>query len=179
MAQQPTDQSSGRRVRESETILAQMMLPTDANPYGNVHGGSIMKLVDTAGATAAARHARKRVVTVMMDSMTFLQPVYVGDLVTVHARLTWTGRTSMEVEVRVQAEELTSGRVTHTSTAYLVYVALDEHGHPTPVPPLLLETEEERQRWAAAERRRAYRLAQRQTTVPSAPAPSPPSPSGE
>lgn len=150
-----------RRVSESETTLAQLMLPTDANPHGNVHGGTIMKLVDNAAGIAATRHAHRRVVTVMMDSMTFLHPVYVGDLVMLQARLTWTGRTSMEVEVVVEAENVPTGRVTRTSTAYLVYVALDDEGHPCPVPPLLLETEEERRRWQEAEARHAYRLAQR------------------
>lgn len=137
------------------------MMPSDANSQGNVHGGTIMKLVDTAGGIAAIRHARQRVVTVIMDSMTFLEPVYVGDLVTVRARLTWTGRTSMEAEVRVEAEKVASGVVTHTSTAYLVYVALDDDGQPCPVPPLELTTGEEHARWQQAEARRAYRLAVR------------------
>ena len=150
-----------RRVQESETTLAQVMLPSDANTQGNVHGGTIMKLVDTAGGIAAIRHSRHRVVTVIMDSMTFLEPVYVGDLVTVHARLTWTGRTSMEAEVRVEAENVASGVVTHTSTAYLVYVALDDEGKPCPVPSLELTTDDERARWQQAQARRAYRLASR------------------
>ncbi len=150
-----------RRVSESETILAQVMMPSDANSQGNVHGGTIMKLVDTAGGIAAIRHARHRVVTVIMDSMTFLEPVYVGDLVTIRARLTWTGRSSMETEVRVEAENVASGTVTHTSTAYLVYVALDDDGKPCPVPPLELTADEERGRWQQAEARRAYRLESR------------------
>jgi len=150
-----------RTVAESETTLAQVMMPSDANSQGNVHGGTIMKLVDTAGGIAAIRHARHRVVTVIMDSMTFLQPVYVGDLVTIRARLTWTGRTSMETEVRVDAENVASGGVTHTSTAYLVYVALDDEGNPYPVPALELTSDEERTRWQQAEARRAYRLAAR------------------
>ncbi len=151
-----------RGVGQSETTLAQVMMPSDANSQGNVHGGTIMKLVDTAGGIAAIRHARHRVVTVIMDSMTFLEPVYVGDLVTIHARLTWTGRSSMEAEVRVEAENVASGVVTHTSTAYLVYVALDDNGKPCPVPRLDLTTEEERARWQQAEARRDYRLAARQ-----------------
>ncbi len=150
-----------QRVSDSETILAQVMMPSDANSQGNVHGGTIMKLVDTAGGIAAIRHARHRVVTVIMDSMTFLEPVYVGDLVTIRARLTWTGRTSMETEVRVEAENVASGVVTHTSTAYLVYVALDDDGKPCPVPPLELRTDDERAHWQQAEARRAYRLASR------------------
>ncbi len=151
-----------RGVHESETTLAQVMMPADANSQGNVHGGTIMKLVDTAGGIAAIRHARHRVVTVIMDSMTFLEPVYVGDLVTIHARLTWTGRTSMEAEVRVDAENVASGVVTHTSTAYLVYVALDDDAKPCAVPPLDLTTDEERARWQQAVTRQKHRLAARQ-----------------
>jgi uncharacterized protein (TIGR00369 family) len=150
-----------RGVAESEITLAQVMLPSDANQSGNVHGGTLMKLADTAGGTVATRHARRRVVTVAMDSMTFLQPVYVGDLVLLHARVTWVGTTSLETEVLIEAEELVSGERRHTSTAYFVYVALDEHGRTHPMPPLELSSDEERQRWKAAEERRAYRLAQR------------------
>jgi len=154
-------QADAREVHLSEVTLAQVMLPSDAIGQGNVHGGTIMKLVDTAGGIAAIRHARRRVVTVIMDSMTFLQPVYVGDLVTVRARLTWTGTSSMEAEVRVDAENVLTGRVTHTSTAYLVYVALDDDGKPCPVPPLRLTTDAERTAWTQAEARRVYRLAAR------------------
>lgn len=160
-----TSQNAGapadRTVRDSEVNLAQLMLPSDANPHGNVHGGTVMKLVDTAGGIAAARHARRRVATVMVDSMTFLHPVFVGDLLLLNARLTWTGRTSMEVEVTVTAETVTTGQVTHTSTAYVVYVALDDDDQPYPVPPLRLENPDERRRWDEAESRRGYRLARR------------------
>jgi uncharacterized protein (TIGR00369 family) len=155
---QPTD---AREVHESEVTLAQVMLPSDANRFGNVHGGTIMKLADTAAGIAAIRHSRRRVVTVIMDSMTFLEPVYVGDLVTVRARLTWAGTSSMEIEVRAEAEDVPTGRVTHTSTAYLVYVALDDDGKPSQVPKLRITTDEERTRWQQAEVRRAYRLAAR------------------
>lgn len=158
---QREQQIETRAVDESEVTLAQVMLPSDANGQGNVHGGTIMKLVDTAGGISAIRHARRRVVTVIMDSMTFLQPVYVGDLVTVRARLTWTGTSSMEAEVRVEGEDVPTGAVTHTSTAYLVYVALDDDGKPCPVPPLQLKTDDERIRWKQAEARHHYRLAAR------------------
>jgi uncharacterized protein (TIGR00369 family) len=151
--------NESRAATDSEIVLAQLMLPNDANPYGDVHGGVVMKLVDTAAGLAAARHARARAVTVAMDSMTFEAPVHVGDLVRVAARLTWTGRTSMEIEVTVEAEEVLTGTSRRTSTAYLVYVALDDDGNPRPVPPLAVESEAERVRWAAAERRRAARLA--------------------
>jgi uncharacterized protein (TIGR00369 family) len=134
------------------------MMPGDANPLGNVHGGIIMKLVDEAGGIAASRHSRRNTVTVAVDSMSFLKPIYVGTLVTFEARLTYVGHTSMEVEVRVEAENLLTGEKTHTNTAYLVYVALDEHGRPTPVPPLILETEEERQMAEEAKERQRLRL---------------------
>jgi acyl-CoA hydrolase len=135
------------------------MLPEDANPRGNIHGGTLMKLADTAGGVCATRHARKRVVTVVMDSMTFEEPVYVGHLVIVHAEVTWTGRTSIETEVSIEADDVLTGEVRHISTAFLVYVAIDENGRPTPVRPLEVSTDEQRARWAAAEQRRARRLA--------------------
>jgi acyl-CoA hydrolase len=141
-----------------ELTLAQVMLPEDANPRGNVHGGTLMKLADTAGGVCATRHARRPVVTVVIDSMTFEQPVYVGNLVVLNAIVTWTGRTSIETEVRIQAEDLLSGDVRHISTAYFVYVATDEHGRPTPVHPLEITTPAQRRRWEDAERRRANRL---------------------
>src|SRR5205807_9046713 len=119
-----------------ELTLAQVMLPEDANPRGNVHGGTLMKLADTAGGVCATRHTRRRVVTVVMDSMTFEEPVYVGNLVVVHAQVTWTGRTSIETEVSIKAEDVLSGEVRRVSTAYLVYVAIDDHGRPTAVRPL-------------------------------------------
>ncbi len=151
-------QQVGRRVSESRTILSHFMMPGDANPLGNVHGGIIMKLVDEAGGIAASRHSRRNTVTVAVDSMSFLKPIYVGTLVTFEARLTYVGRTSMEVEVRVEAENLLTGERTHTNTAYLVYVALDEHGKPTPVPPLILETNEEKQLAEEAKERQRIRL---------------------
>jgi len=143
---------------EDELTLAQVMLPEDANPRGNVHGGTLMKLADTAGGVCATRHARRPVVTVVIDSMTFEQPVYVGNLVVLHAIVTWTGRTSIETEVSIEAEDVLSGQVRHISTAYFVYVATDEHGHPTPVRPLDVTTAEQQRRWQDAEQRRAIRL---------------------
>jgi glycerophosphoryl diester phosphodiesterase/acyl-CoA hydrolase len=137
--------------------MSQIMLPGDANPSGNVHGGVIMKLVDSAAGVAALRHVRGRVVTARIDSMSFLQPVYVGDLVTLKASVNAVGRTSLEVGVRVESENLLSGEVRHVSSAYLVFVALDARGRPRPVPPLLVETAEEKRRQAEAELRRAHR----------------------
>lgn len=145
--------------------LAQVMLPEDANPQGNVHGGALMKLADTAGAVAASRHAHRLVVTVVMDSMTFERPVYVGDLVTLHARVTWTGTTSLETEVEIDAETMSTGVIRHISRAYIVYVALDEHREPVAVPLLTPRTDEEQLLWQRAEDRRAFRLRQRQHSV--------------
>jgi uncharacterized protein (TIGR00369 family) len=145
----------------AELTLAQVMLPEDANPRGNVHGGTLMKLADTAGGVCATRHTRKRVVTVVMDSMTFEEPVYVGDLVVVHATVTWTGRTSIETEVNIRAENALTGEVRQISTAYFVYVAIDENGRPTPVEPLRVETPDQRRSWQAAEERRARRMQHR------------------
>jgi uncharacterized protein (TIGR00369 family) len=146
------------RSTPDELTLAQVMLPEDANPRGNVHGGTLMKLADTAGGVCATRHSRMPAVTVVMDSMTFEQPVYVGNLVQVNARVTWTGRTSIETEVTIMAEDVLSGEIRHVSTAYLVYVAIDEQGRPTPVEPLKVITPEQRRRWQEAEGRRVRRL---------------------
>ena len=148
----------GKRISESQVTISQVMLPTDANVYGNVHGGVIMKLVDDAGAIVATRHSRSIVVTVAVDSMTFLSPIYVGNLVTFTAALSYVGRTSMEVEVLVEAEDPLTGAKTHTNTAYLVYVALDEDGRPTEVPSLISETDQERERITRGHKRQRVRL---------------------
>lgn len=149
---------SGKRVAESRVALTQAMGPTEANVLGNVHGGIIMKLCDEAGGMAAIKHARLPVVTVTVDSMSFLSPVHIGNLMTVTAEVTWTGTTSIETRVVVLAEDLLTGKVTHTNTAFFVYVALDENGRPTPVPPLICESEDEIRRCREAEERRARRL---------------------
>ncbi|HEY4689969.1 MAG TPA: acyl-CoA thioesterase [Anaerolineae bacterium] len=151
----------GKRVSESSVTLAQFMQPEHANPLGNVHGGWLMKLIDEAGGLCATRHARRPAVTVAVDSLTFLEPVHVGDLVTFTARLTYAGRTSMEAEVHVEAENILTGRRTHTNSAYLVYVALGDDNRPAEVPPLILETDDERNRYELARQRQAERLARR------------------
>jgi uncharacterized protein (TIGR00369 family) len=133
------------------------MMPEHANPGGTVHGGLIMKLVDEAGAIAAMRHAHRPVVTIAMDSMTFKSPVQVGQVVQLQATLTYVGRSSMEVAVRVMAEDPVRGVVTHTNSAYLVYVALDDERRPTSVPPLLLETDAERAEYERARCRQEQR----------------------
>lgn len=146
----------------SHVTLAVLMQPTEANIHGNIHGGLVMKLMDDAGAAAAIRHAQRPVVTVAVDQVTFREPIHVGDLVTLEAVLTYTGRSSMEVQINVTAQNLITSAKTHTNTAYFVYVALDDAGRPAPVPPLQLDNEDDRSRWQAAQERQAYRLAQRQ-----------------
>ncbi len=147
-----------RPVRASRISIAQLMQPEHANNLGNVHGGWIMKLVDEAGALAFMRHARHRVVTVAIDSMVFRQPIRIGDLVILEAEVTYVGRTSGEVEVQVVAENPVTGERTHTNTAYLVYVALDNDGQPVQVPPLKAETEAEKLRLETARERQSHRL---------------------
>jgi uncharacterized protein (TIGR00369 family) len=149
-------------MRASRVSIAQIMQPEHANPLGNVHGGHIMRLADEAGALACMRHAHRRVVTVAIDQMEFHRPILIGNLVTLTAQVTYAGRTSMEAEVLVIAENPITGEQVDTNTAYLVYVALDETGtRPVPVPPLLAETPEEQVRLAAGAQRQADRLARR------------------
>ncbi|KXK12156.1 MAG: thioesterase superfamily protein [Chloroflexi bacterium OLB14] len=145
----------------SRITLAQLMQPSQANNLGNVHGGWIMKLVDEAGALACMKHAQTRVVTVAVDSMTFREPIKLGDLVTLNAEVTYTGRTSMEAEVQVVSQNPITGERTHTNTAYLVYVALDENEKPTAVPPLVAESEDDAERMKQAEARQKRRISQK------------------
>lgn len=147
----------GKRVSESSVVMAQLMNPQDANPAGNVHGGVIMRLIDTAAGVVAFRHARTNVVTASIDRLDFHHPVYLGNLVTCKASLNFVGRTSMEIGVRVEAEDLLTGKVRKTASAYLTYVALDNGGYPAQVPPLILETEDEVRRHCEAELRKKAR----------------------
>lgn len=146
----------------SRIQLSTLMQPEHANIHGFVHGGWIMKLVDEAGALACMRHAQSRVVTVAVDRMLFKEPIRIGDLVILTAEVSYAGRTSMEAEIHVVAENPVTGECTHTNTAYVVYVALGGDQAPTPVPPLKPETDEERQRMEAAKARQAYRLSEKQ-----------------
>ena len=151
-----------RRVASSQVTLIQLMEITDANIAGIVHGGVVMKLVDTAAGLAAFKHAGGMCVTVSMDEMSFLAPIHVGDTVTVQASVNDVGTTSLEIGVRVESEELETGTRTHTSSAYLVFVALDDDGKPRPVPPIMAETEEEQRRQREAKIRRETRTAHRE-----------------
>jgi uncharacterized protein (TIGR00369 family) len=151
----------GKTVAQSSVVMSQAMIPQDANPAGNVHGGVIMKLIDTAAGVVAGRHARANVVTASIDRLDFLHPVFIGDFVTLRASLNFVGKTSMEVGVRVEAENLLTGETRHTSTAYLTFVALDGNGRPLPLPALILETEEQQRRNGEANVRRENRLAEK------------------
>ncbi len=148
-----------KTVKASRISIAQLMQPEHANNLGNVHGGWIMKLVDEAGALACMRHAQRRVVTVAIDSMVFHNPIKIGELVLLTAEVTYTGHTSMEAEVQVQAENPITGERTHTNNAYLVYVALDDNGKPVAVPSIIPETEDEKKKLEEARQRQVQRLA--------------------
>ena len=150
-----------KKISDSQITLSLMMGASDANTLGNVHGGVIMKLVDEAGALTAMRHAQAPVVTVAVDSLSFINPIHIGEVVSLHAELTYVGRTSMEVRVEVVAENPFSAERRVSNTAFLVYVALESGGVPTPVPPLEFETDEEKERAELARDRQAYRKQQR------------------
>jgi len=145
-------------VRASVCEYSEFALPNDANGFGSLLGGKVMHLVDLAGAMAAMRHARMPVVTASIDHMNFLHPVRIGQLVLLRASVNRAFRTSMEVGVKVFVEDLLTGETRHTSSAYLTFVALDEHGNRVPVPPVIPETEDEKRRFEEAGKRRQYRL---------------------
>lgn len=151
----------GKTVRDSKVTIAQVMQPQDANPSGNVHGGNIMKLIDNAAYVVASRHCRSNTVTASLDRLNFHSPVFVGDLLFLKASLNLASKTSMEIGVRVEAENFLTGEVRHTASAYLTFVAIDENGRPRPVPSLTLETEDDRRRNREAMARRENRLSLR------------------
>jgi uncharacterized protein (TIGR00369 family) len=151
----------GKRTSESSIVMAQQMNPQDANPAGNVHGGVIMKLIDTAAGVVAMRHSRSNAVTASIDRLDFHDPVFIGDVLTLKSSLNLVGKTSMEVGVRVEAENLRTGEIRRTASAYLTYVALDENGRPLEIPPLILETEDEMRRNCEAKARRDMRIRER------------------
>jgi len=151
----------GKPVRESISEYSELALPNDANPLGNLLGGRVMHLVDLAAAMAAMRHARRPVVTVSVDSMHFLHPVHISELMILRSSVNRVFRTSMEVGVKVETENLMTGKKLHTCSAYLTFVALGDDGHATAVPAAIPETEEEKRRYREAGERREYRLALR------------------
>src|SRR3989304_37457 len=151
---------SAKTPSESLTTVSRIMMPMDANVAGNVFGGTILRLIDEVASIVAFRHARKNVVTASIDRMDFLGSVYIGDLLRLNASINYVHRTSMEIGVRVEAENPLTGQVRHTGTCFLTYVALDKDRHPTPLPPIAPETEEDKRRLAEAKLRRDLRLQQ-------------------
>ena len=151
----------GKPVRLSVSEYSEWAMPNDANGLGNVLGGKVMHLVDLAGAMAAIRHARKPAVTASVDSMHFLHPVRIGQLIVLRSSVNRVFRSSMEVGVKVETEELLTGIKLHTCSAYLTFVALDENRKATEIPPVIPESEEEQRRYREAGERREYRLAMR------------------
>ena len=156
---------SPRPASASAVQLIELMDITQSNILGNIHGGTVMKLVDTAGGLAAFKHCGGPVVTVALDEMTFMEPVFVGEVLIVKAMVNDTGRTSLEVGVRVESENVRTGRRVHTSSAYLVYVALDSQGKPREVPPVVPGDDEERQRQHEAKLRREARLTRKEAIL--------------
>ena len=151
--------SSGRNSTESQTKMTVMMLPSDANPKGNVFGGIILKHVDLVAGVVAKRHARNtNCVTASIDRMTFLKPVYIGNALILSARLNYVRRSSMEIEVEIESENLDTGSRVRTGTAFVTIVALDSNGKPTDVPPLVTVTEDEKRRFDQGEQRMQTRL---------------------
>lgn len=148
----------GRHPRESEVVISELMMPQHANVMGNVFGGVLLGLVDKVAAVAAVRHARRPCVTVSVDRVDFREPILVGELVTAFGRVNFAGRTSMEVGVKVIAENVLTGDRRHTNSCYLTYVALDGDGRPTGVPPVIPETEDEKRRYKRAQARRTNRV---------------------
>jgi acyl-CoA hydrolase len=150
-----------RTVKESQVQMVQMVLPTDTNRLGNLLGGQLMHWIDIAAAIAAARHANRVCVTASVDELNFHHPILQGDVVTLQASVNRAFTTSIEVGVRVTKENLITGEKVYTNTAYLTFVAIDETGKPTPVPPVTPVTKDEKRRYANAARRRELRLRHR------------------
>ncbi len=154
---------NGRPVRESQHTTSELMMPHDANILGHVFGGAILALMDKCAAVAAFRHARSACVTASIDRVDFREPIHVGDLVVLRASVNFVGRSSLEIGVRVEAEDLLTGRRRHTNSCYVTFVAIDRNGRPVEVPPVLPETDDERRRYSHAQARRKRRLDERDT----------------
>lgn len=147
-----------RKVSDSSVTVIQQMMHEDANLYGNVHGGTIMKLVDNTAGIVGVRHSGRQMVTASIDRLDFHSPVFVGDLLRITASANYVGSTSMEIGVRIEAEDYKTGKVRHTASAYMTFVALDERGKPVQIPSLEIVTEEEKRRNREAVERRKNRL---------------------
>ena len=152
---------TARHPRDSETVMSELMMPQHANIMGNVFGGVILSLVDRVAAVCAIRHASRQCVTVSVDKVDFKEPIHVGELITAYARVNFAGRTSMEVGVKIIAENVLTGQRRHTNSCYVTYVALDNNGVPTEVPSITPETPDEKRRYDRAAQRRANRVMDR------------------
>lgn len=153
--------TSGKTPSESRVETTEIVLPGDTNALGTIFGGKVMQWIDIAASVAGMRHSGGSVVTASIDGLTFLTPIHLGEVVVLKAQVNYVGNTSMEIGVRVEAENPRTGARRYTTKAYLTFVAIDGEGRPRTIPPLLLETDEERRRFADAEARRAARLRQR------------------
>ena len=163
-----SDATQPKKVSESEVTMSYRPMFDEANTAGKVHGGHLLKHIDTAGSMVAMRHARSRVVTASVERMNFLTPILLGEMVNIKGRVNMVGRTSMDVGLRVEVEDLFTGNIRHAASCYMTFVSLDEHGKPRPVPPLVLETEDDRRRHAKAmERRRQRHRLQAKDAKPS------------
>jgi acyl-CoA hydrolase len=150
--------ANGKSPNESLVIMTELVLPSHTNALGTIFGGQIMSWVDIAAAISAGRHSRRSVVTASIDALHFLAPVRLGHYVHIRASVNFASRTSMEVGVRVDSENPITGEITHCSTAYTTFVALDDHGRPTPIPPIIPSTADEKRRFEAAKKRREARV---------------------
>ena len=151
-----------KTVKESQHESSQLMMPQDANNLGHVFGGVVLSMMDKTAAIAALRHCRTSVVTASIDRVDFREPIHLGDLLVMKASVNYVGRSSMEIGVRVEAEDLLTGNRRHTNSCYLTFVAVDRNGRPVEVPALKAETPTELRRYAAAEARRRRRLEERE-----------------
>lgn len=165
----PTMARLTRTVKESQHETSEIMMPGHANNLGHVFGGVVLGMMDKTAAVAAIRHARTSCVTASIDRVDFREPIHLGDLVVMHASVNYVGRTSMEVGVRVEAEDLQTGKRRHTNSCYLTFVAVDRNGRPIEVPDLKPESPEEIRRYHAAVERRRRRLEEREQEAKQAP----------
>lgn len=154
----PSSPPPAKHPKESAVVMTELVLPSDTNAIGTIFGGKIMSWIDIAGAIVATKHARRTCVTASIDALHFLAPVKLGHVLHIRAMVNSVHRTSMEVGVRVDSENPITGEITHTATAYTTFVALDDHGRPTLVPPLLPETDDEKRRFEQAKKRRQSRI---------------------
>lgn len=147
-----------KTIKESYTVLSEVMMPVDANHYGSVHGGTILKLVDEAAFVVATKHARTNVVMASMDHIAFNHPINIGDILNIRAQLCYVGKSSMEVEVEIETERLKEGKVLRIGSAYLTMVALDDKGKPVKVPELIFKTKREKEKSKQVVLRRKKRV---------------------